>query len=418
MRKAYSSTEQIHNWWNLMQSRQATSVYAVKDRGIYRLRAFTENKKKCGEISLGLKDKRFAQRIAISLAVSIDENTPVAVINKYIDHLEMHRNACQSGKHILSSLAQSAKHNIQTIKSRLYAHLLPFCQKKHITDILDMFRREVIRAYLDYLKETQAISDTARSIMATTLTFLRWFDGKQEVCRMDTKFYTEIRGWRGYFGNSRKRPKLFLTSEHIQTILHYDYTDDRIKAMFLIPLVCGVRYNELINLKWRDLNQDKGNMNVMVAKGGTHRTSQLPCFIQDFLKEVRNSRRSGTLPGDYLFTGYDRSRDLTIYKTILKEITGESSSDMASNCLRRSGCNLIEKYRHGLGDLQLGHSICTKITYRSYIDSNDYQEVNDFWDAFYSGKLSPAPIMGKGSLNTEAKPSNLIDFTHINTEVG
>ena len=131
MRKAYSSTEQIHNWWNLMQSRQATSVYAVKDRDIYRLRAFSENKKKCGEISLGLKDKRFAQRIAISLAVSIDENTPVAVINKYIDHLEMHRKACQSGKHILTSLAQSAKHNIQTIKSRLYAHLLPFCQKRH-----------------------------------------------------------------------------------------------------------------------------------------------------------------------------------------------------------------------------------------------------------------------------------------------
>ena len=75
-----------------MQKKSATKLYAVKDGNIYRLRAFTENRKKCGEISLGLKDKKLAQRIAVSMAVTIEDNSPASVINKYIEHLKLHKN--------------------------------------------------------------------------------------------------------------------------------------------------------------------------------------------------------------------------------------------------------------------------------------------------------------------------------------
>ncbi len=401
-----------------MQTKGASKLYAVQDDGIYRLRAFTANRKKCGELSLGLKDKRLANRIAVSMAVTIDNNSPGSVINKYIEHLKLHKKACETGRHILTTLAQSAEHNIKTIKSRLSAHLVPFCKKRHITDINDLYRREIIRAYIDELKETTAISDTTRSIMATTLTFLKWNDGKQEKGLMNTTFYEEIKGWRGIFGSQRKRSKLFLTREQIQAILRYKYPNERIKAMFLLPLTCGVRYNELVNIRWRDLQKDKGSMDITVAKGGTSRKAQLPKFIQEFLENVQRSRVSGILPGDYLFTGYDRNCDLGIYKSILKEITGEDSNDMASNCLRRSGCNLIEKYRHGLGDLQLGHSTCTRVTHRSYIDSDDYQEVNDFWDDFYGESISPKAILSLCTSRELAEIPRQTQFIHLNTEAG
>ena len=44
-----------------MRKKDTTKVYAVKDKGIYRLRAFTDKHQKCGEISLGLTDKRLAK---------------------------------------------------------------------------------------------------------------------------------------------------------------------------------------------------------------------------------------------------------------------------------------------------------------------------------------------------------------------
>jgi hypothetical protein len=137
----------MQNWWIRMQSKGATKLYAIQDGSIYRLRAFTDNRKKCGELSLGLRDKRLAQRIAVSMAVTIDDNSPASVINKYIEHLKLHKKACETGKYILTTLAQSAEHNLKTIKSRLSAHLVPFCKKRHISDINDMYRREIIRAY-------------------------------------------------------------------------------------------------------------------------------------------------------------------------------------------------------------------------------------------------------------------------------
>lgn len=418
MKQACPSTEQIQSWWNQMQTNGATKIYAVKDHDIFRLRAYTNSREKRGELSIGLKDAKLAKRIANSLAITIDDNSPTSVISKYIDHLKLREKTCLSGKYVNTTLAKSVKQNISTIRSRLTAHLIPFCQKKHISDIKAMFRREIIRAYLDELKESIAISDSARSIMASTLTFLRWYDGKQDYCLMDSKFYAEIKGWRGYFGDKRKRSKLFLSREQIQTILRYNYQNERVKAMFLLPLTCGVRYNEMINIRWCDLDMKKGNMKITAAKGGRTRKCQLPKFIQAFLVQVRENRPSGTLPGDYLFTDYNRNRDLAIYKKILKDITKEDCNDMSSNCLRRSGCNLIERHKHGLGDMQLGHSTCTRTTYRSYIDSDDYQEVNDFWDDFYRDSISQKPIMSLSTLKPFVKEDNLIQFSHLGTEVG
>lgn len=417
-RQACPSTEQIQAWWTQKQTKGATKLYAVQDGGIYRLRAFSDDRKKCGEFSLGIRDKRLAQRIALSMAITVDDQSPTSVINKYIEHLTLHKKACQTGRHALTTLAESVEHNIKTIKSRLSAHLIPFCGRRHISDINDMYRREIIRAYLDEIKETTAISDTARSIMASTLTFLKWYDGKLEKGLMNATFYEEIKGWRGFFGSQRKRSKIFLTREQIQAILRYKYPNERIKAMFLLPLTCGVRYNELVNIRWGDLHISRGNMDITVAKGGTSRKAQLPQFIQKFLENVQRNRVSGILPGDYLFTGYDRNSDLGIYKSILKEITGEDSNDMASNCLRRSGCNLIEKYRHGLGDLQLGHSICTRVTHRSYIDGDDYQEVNDFWDDFYRESISPKAILCLSTFRELKEIPRQTQYIHLDTDAG
>ena len=420
MKIAYPSTEQIQEWWNRMQDKQATRLYAVADHGIYRLRAFTDKREKRGEISLGLKNKMSAQRIADSLILdtATDDHSPAGALNRYIEHLTKHANTCKKGKYALTSLSDSTEHTICTIKSRLSKHFLGFCRKKRITDISEIFKREIINAYIDELYENVAIGDTSRSIMASTLTFLRWYDGKQENSLMNTKFNEAIKGWRGRFGFKRSRPKTFLRPEQIQAILRYEYPDDRIKAMFFFPLICGLRYNEFINLHWCDLDYENNNLNVTIAKGGTCRKAQFPRVMQDFLRKVKFSRKTGAPRGDKLFKEYNKSRDLGIYKTILKEITGVEGKDTTSNCLRRSGCNLIEKFKHGLGDLQLGHSICSRVTRKSYTDCNDYQEVNEFWDELYRKSQQPAPVTGIKPNKTVAEQANVIRFDEIASFTG
>lgn len=420
MKIAYPSTEQIQEWWNRMQDKQATRLYAVADHGIYRLRAFTDKREKRGEISLGLKDKMSAQRIADSLALDIatDDKSPAGALISYIDHLKKHANACKKGKYALTSLSESIEHTICTIESRLRKHLLGFCRKKRITDISEMFKREIINAYIDELYENVAIGDTSRSIFATSLTFLRWYDGKQENPLMNTKFYEAIKGWRSRFGFKRSRPKVFLRPDQIQAILRYDYPDERIKALFFFPLICGLRYNEFINLRWRDLDYANNNLDITIAKGGTCRKAQFPKVMQEFLRKVQFNRSTGNLPGDKLFKEYDRNRDLGIYKTLLKEMTGVEGKDTTSNCLRRSGCHLIEKFKHGLGDLQLGHSICSRVTHKSYTDCNDYEEVNAFWDELYRKSQQPAPVTGIEPNKTVAEQANVIRFDKIASITG
>ena len=420
MKQACPSTEQVQNWWTQMQQKQATKIYPVRDGAYYRLRAFTDKRKKCGEISLGLRDKRSAQRIADSLVLdtATDDQSPAGTLNKYIDHLTKHANACKKGKYALTSLSDSTEHTICTIKSRLSKHFLGFCRKRRITDISEIFKREIINAYIDELYENVAIGDTSRSIMASTLTFLRWYDGKQENSLMNTKFYEAIKGWRSRFGFKRSRPKVFLRPDQIQAILRYEYPDERIKALFFFPLICGLRYNEFINLRWRDLDYGNNNLDVTIAKGGTCRKAQFPKVMQEFLRKVKFNRSTGNLPGDKLFKEYDRNRDLGIYKTLLKEMTGVEGKDTTSNCLRRSGCHLIEKFKHGLGDLQLGHSICSRVTHKSYTDCNDYEEVNAFWDELYRKSQQPAPITGIEPNRIVAEQANIISFQEIGSITG
>lgn len=389
-----------------MQSKDATKLYAVSDDGIYRLRAFREDRKKCGEFSLGLRDKRLALHIVNSIAVALDDDAPASVIGKYIDLKKNHAQICRQGKYATSSLAASTDHSISALKSRFNAHLLPFCKKRHITNIKDMFRREIIRSFMDELYATVAISETSKSIMSATLALLRWYDGKQKSSLIDGTFLEAIKNWRSFFGDKRSRPKTFLRPEQIQAILCYDYPDDQSKALLLFPLVCGLRYNEFINLRWKDLNAKDGNIQVNVAKGGKTRRAQFPKMMQDFLAKVRLSRPSNILDNDLIFKKYDRCRDLVTYKTLLKEIAGSEGKDSASNCLRRSGCDLLERHKYGFGDRQLGHTGCSRYAQRSYINEYNYDDVNSFWDEFYARCLNPDKIIGIEDIRLMAIQTN------------
>ena len=411
-RRACPSTEQTQAWWTQMQAKGATKLYAVKDGSIYRLRAFTDNRKKCGEFSLGLRDKRLANRIVNSIAVTLDDDSPASVISKYIELKQKHAQTCREGKYATtSSLAASTEHSISTIKSRFNAHLIPFCRKQHITNIKDMFRREIISSFMDELYETVAISETSKSVMSATLALLRWYNNQQKTSLIDRKFDDAIKNWRSFFGDKRSRPKTFLRPEQIQAILHYDYPDDRTKAMFLFPLVCGLHYNEYIHLRWKDLNAKDANMQITVAKGGKTRMAQYPRIIQTFLTKVRLSRNSDISENDLIFKGYNQSRDLATYKALLQEITGSVGKDSASNCLRRSGCDLLERYKYGFGERQLGHTGCSKYAQRSYFNESNYEDVNAFWDAFYANSISTDKIIGIDNIRLMAIQTNGYCYT-------
>jgi integrase len=417
MHIACPTTSQTQDWWNLMREKHATKLYVVADHGIYRLRAFTDDRKKCGELSLGLRNRKLAQQVANSLAIEVDDDAPAAIVNSYLNHKLMQVKACSQGKYAQTSLATSKEHSISTVKSRLNNHLLPFCRKRHITNIKDLYRCEIIGAYIDTLIVDEPIGDTARSIMASTLAMLRWYDRSKGHIFINNNFNDSIKGWPSTFGYRRKREKIFLKPNQIQAILRYEYPNDRIKAMFYLPLICGLRYNEFIHLRWRDLHTENGNMDVPFAKGGSDRKTQYPKVMQTFLDKVRKKRSTRNLPGDYIFEDYNKHRDLAIYKTFMKKILNIDGNDTASNGLRRSGCNLISKYQLGLADKQLGHSVCTKVTHKCYIDNEDFEDINYFWDTFYAICIKPDTVVGAESVRLMAmQPENVIDYFKLDTK--
>ena len=74
-RQYYPSSVQIITWFTQMRKKDTTKVYAVKDKGFYRLRAFTDKHQKCGEISLGLTDKRLAKCLANAMTKAIGDTS-------------------------------------------------------------------------------------------------------------------------------------------------------------------------------------------------------------------------------------------------------------------------------------------------------------------------------------------------------
>ena len=67
--------------------------------------------------------------------------------------------------------------------------------------------------------------------------------------------------------------------------------------MTLLSLNCGLRWGEITNLTWQDINLERGTLTIRDAKAGSRYA-----FLTEQAKEMLEGRETGN-PSDYVFTG-------------------------------------------------------------------------------------------------------------------
>ena len=62
---------------------------------------------------------------------------------------------------------------------------------------------------------------------------------------------------------------------------------DKMHLLILLAITTGMRKSELINLRWNDINFDKGLATLGDTKNGTPRINPIPSFVLDEMKQFR-----------------------------------------------------------------------------------------------------------------------------------
>jgi integrase/recombinase XerD len=98
---------------------------------------------------------------------------------------------------------------------------------------------------------------------------------------------------------------------------------------------CGLRRSEVINIKLKDLDRERGILNIREAKGMTDRIVPVPVMVWEKIEEYRQGYR----PVFWLFEGqtggkYSVESVYRVFKQALK--TAGIRKDVGVHCLRHS----------------------------------------------------------------------------------
>lgn len=397
---ATPSTEDIKKWWESMKLKGANYVSIGTEDGIYKLYARTHGaKQRLGQKSLGTTDKKIADEANEILLMDTSDTSPEAVIFQYCKHKKNMAKICDDNNENHFRYVEPRKKTARTNKSRLEKHLLPFCRMLHINDVKELYRRDIVGKFLIYLAETVAEAETCRSIVKTTRVFLHWYDMTNTVKLATPEFECTIQDYKRFFAHKIPRDKPFLNDENVRKLITRECDIPELKARILASLVGGLRHNEINGLRWCDLNEKEGCIKVKKAKGGKTRVSQYPKFLRDAFSEIRHTRHKNIMEGDLVFTRLPYSQINTRIKEYIQKVCGVNGKNFGSNCLRRSGCHYVYMTRSDLTDKQLGHRNNVSDTTLSYIQHDDFRDLNKYWDNLYNRMTRPKkPIVSEADL--------------------
>lgn len=377
-------TDNAREWWMSAKSKGADYLRIIKPSRYYAIEACKYGvKARIAQKSLGTSDEKVARSVYSDLLTTLDSVDPEVNIEKYILHKLRMAECCQ-GKKDYERLYQSRIKTEKTNASRLKAHLLPFCKHYRIHDIRELYRRDNVGKYLEYLQETVAGLDTAKAIVKTTKAFLNWYDAKQDTPLVNRDFINAYSHYGKKLGYKQPKLKPSLTRDQCKDILASKIVDIELRAIIIAHLVGGLRDTEIQGLRWKDLDADGGYIKVMAAKGGIPRYAQFPRIMQEAFSAIQHNRTERLFPNDYVFSqsSYD-SRNRKI-KSFLRAAVGAVGKDYGSNCLRRSGSDCIDDQIPGLGGRQLGHAINDRTTETYYHNKRNFNAVNQFWNDLWA----------------------------------
>lgn len=386
MCKSSPSTEKIQQWWVTAQAKGADYIRILdpKRRNRYYALEACKHKQKAriSQISLATTDKTLAVNEKRRLLATQDSSDPEAVIQQYYQSQLEEAEVCEkNSKYERRRIARTK--TAKTNYSRLHAHLQPFCEQYSIRNVCELYKREIVGAYLSYLRKTVPVRSTAKAIVKTTKAMLRWYDSFQAKALINQEYFEAIARYGSKLGYEKEPEKPFLSEDQCRQILATETSDIELRATIIAHLVCGLRDMEVQGLRWRDLNEKAGNILVSEAKGSIPRYTQYPTIMQDAFAAIRRSRTHHLFPSDYIFSESSYGVRNSKIKFFLRAVVGVTGKDFSSNCLRRSGADLIDTEYPGMGDRQLGHSANSRTTENHYHNHHNFRAVNRFWDGIW-----------------------------------
>lgn len=161
-----------------------------------------------------------------------------------------------------------------------------FAEEDHLA-----MKPETARAYLTHLvvKEKKAFATQKQALNALAFFF-------KDACGMESV------DLKVKFRKTRKRIPVVMTSSEVRLLL--GLLEDRYELAAKLQYGSGVRLNELVSLRVKDLDLERGMLTVRCGKGDRDRTTIIPSGLKEELKihlervrQVFEKDRAGMLPG-------------------------------------------------------------------------------------------------------------------------
>jgi integrase len=168
----------------------------------------------------------------------------------------------------------------------------------------------------------------------------------------------------------------FLTDEERPRLLQAckDSKNKYLYTCVVIALSTGVRKQELMQLKWSDLELDKGYLILHETKNGNRRRVPITGHAMDSLKQHAKIRRINT---DLVFPGKDPSKPIDIRTAFENALENAGISDFRWHDLRHSTASYLAMNGASLAEIAevLGHKTLAMVKRYAHLTDDHVSSV-------------------------------------------
>ena len=180
----------------------------------------------------------------------------------------------------LSIVASTKKDGGYQDRSRYRNHIQPALGGKKLSEIT-LQSLEELRAELAPQMAAQTMAHVFKLLKAMFNKAIAWnlFSGKNPVSGLKSK----------PLNNSRDR---YLTHEEAARLLEALKSQGDIHDMALLSLGAGLRFGEVANLQWQDINFDNETALIRDGKSGSDRHAQIKAQVKEMLLKRRSALKA------------------------------------------------------------------------------------------------------------------------------
>jgi integrase/recombinase XerD len=233
---------------------------------------------------------------------------------------------------------------------------------------INNFEKEDFLNFIDHLKKKYGSAATIERKAVSTNEFLSFLN---RTGRMKKAPFIDKKELSSYLPKKLKKPVKTLKTSEIKNLT---FACDSLMEECIIRILfdAALRVNELVNLKWSDVDNDFGRIVIkVVGKGDKERFPMITGKTYDKLMEMKESRKWDSV---YVIESERTKKQISTRRVnqILDKIGSRTGVEKFSSHIFRASqaTNLLEKgLEISYVSELLGHSD-TSVTYKNYVDAN------------------------------------------------